>query len=83
MELTLPVSKTDPSRHGIQLLIASRDNARCPVAAMRPLPKIDGHKPPFAPLFRVVRENQHPFTQEHVVQKLQFLAIRNGLGLGA
>ena len=82
MELTLPASKTDPFRHGIQLLIAASNDAGCPVAAMKRLAEIDGHRPRFAPLFCVGRENQHPFTREHEVQKLQFLAIRNGLGLG-
>ena len=45
MELTLPASKTDPFRHGIQLLIAGSNDAGCPVAAMRPLAEIDRHRP--------------------------------------
>ena len=64
MELTLPASKTDPFRQGIQLIIAgSHDNA-CPVRAMKQLMAKDTHRPPQAPLFCVGRIAQQPFTRE-------------------
>ena len=83
MELTLPASKTDPFRHGIQLVISSTEHAGCPVAAMLQLIRIDSHRSPFAPLFCVGQLEQQPFTREYVVQTLRELAIQNGLGQGA
>jgi len=37
IELTLPASKTDPFRHGIQRTIAASNHAGCPVCAMKHL----------------------------------------------
>ena len=65
MELTLPASKTDPFRHGIQVLIAASKEPGCTVAAIRRLAEIDGHRARFVPL-SVGRESQHPFTREYV-----------------
>ena len=83
LELTLPASKTDPFRHGIQLVIAGSNDAGCPVTAMKQLIRIDTHRPPSAPLFCVGAPEQRPFTCEYVVQKLQELVIRGALGRGA
>ena len=83
MELTLPASKTDPFRQGIELIIAgSHDNA-CPVRAMKQLIVRDTHRPPQAPLFCVGRIAQQPFTREYVVQKLQTIGTSSGLGVGS
>ena len=82
LELTLPASKTDPFRHGIQLVIACSNDAGCPVTAMKQLIRIDTHRPPSAPLFCVGALEQSPFTREYVPQKLLELAIRGGLGRG-
>jgi len=35
MEVTLPISKTDPFRKGIQLTIAASQDPACPVHAMK------------------------------------------------
>jgi len=51
MELTLPVSKTDPFRKGIKLTIASTEDAGCPFRAMERLKTTDTHRPQHAPLF--------------------------------
>jgi len=83
IELTLPASKTDPFRHGIQLTIAASNDAGCPVRAMKHLGSIDTHRPQFAALFCVGLDEQQPFTREYVVQTLQGLAIASGLGRGA
>jgi len=82
IELSLPASKTDPFRHCIQLIIAACDDQGCPVAAMRRLMHMDTHRPPGAFLFCIGRRGQYTFTREYVVQKLQELAIRGGLGGG-
>lgn len=83
MELNLPASKTHPFRHGIRLIIASSNDAGYPVRAMKQLIQTDTHRPPHAPLFYIRRNEQHPFTREHVVRRLQELAIVGGLGSGA
>ena len=83
MELTLPASKTDPFRHGIQITVAASNDAGCPVTAMRNLFAVDTHRPPSAPLFCIGRLEQQPFTREYVVQNLRELAIRSGLGQAA
>ena len=83
IELTLPASKTDPFRHGIQLIIATSDDAGCPVQAMKALISMDGHRPQLAPLFCVGQHQQRPFTREYVVHSLRNLAIQAGLGQGA
>jgi len=83
MELTLPASKTDPFRYGIQLTIAATNDVKCPVKAMQDLMRIDTHQPPFAPPFCIGAVEQCPFTREHVVKTLQDLAISAGLGCGA
>ena len=83
MELTLPASKTDPFRQGIQLIIAgSYDNA-CPVRAINQLIATDTHHLPQAPLFWVGRIAQQRFTREYVVQKLQTIGISSGLGVAS
>jgi len=83
IELTLPASKMDPFRHGIQPTIAASNDAGSPVRAMKPLRSVDTHSPQFAPLFCVGLHEQRPFTREYVVQTLQGLAIVSGLGRGA
>ena len=83
LELTLPASKTDPFRHGIQLTIAATKDTACPVKAMRHLISIDTHRPPHAPLFCIGQQAQRPFTREHVVRTLRQLAIITGIGHGA
>jgi len=83
MEHTLPASKTDPFRHGIWLLIPASNNEGCPVDVMKRLALIDTHRPPSAPLFCRGKHEQLAFTSEHVVQQLQGLAIKSGLGQGA
>ena len=71
---------TDPFRHGIELTIAASNDLGCPVSAMKRFARIDTHRPQLAPLFCVGRDEQRPLTREYVVQKLQDLAIRSGLG---
>jgi len=83
LELNLPASKTDPFRHGIQLTIAASHAAGCPVMAMKSLIQIDSHRPADAPLFCIESHQQLQFTREYVVQMLQELVIRGGLGPGA
>jgi len=83
MDLTLPASKTDPFRQGITLTIAASQDEGCPVHAMRQLIRTDTHRPPSALLFCIGRHEQQPFTREHVVRKLQGLAIQVGMGHGA
>ena len=80
IELTLPASKTDPFRQGIQLIIAGSNDEACPVRAMKRLLAVDTHRQPRSPLFCVGRREQLPFTRQHVVQKLQELGISSGLG---
>ena len=83
IELTLPASKTDPFRKGIQLIIAgSHDNA-CSLRAIKQLIVKDTHRPPQAPLFCVGRIAQQPFTREYVVQNLQTIEISSGLGVAS
>ena len=83
LELTLPASKTDPFRHGIQLTIAASYDAGCPVSAMKRFLEIDRHRPAVAPLFCIGIYEQRPFTREYVVQRLREIAIQGGLGRGA
>ena len=83
MELTLPASKTDPFRHGIQLTISATNDIGCPVSAMRKLIQIDTHRHSHAPLFCIGLLEQQPCTREYVVQKLQQIAITCGLGRAA
>ena len=83
LELTLPASKTDPFRHGVQLTIAASKDAGCPVNAMKQLLRMDTHRPPHSPLFCIGTHEQLPFTREYVVRRLQELAIEAGLGYGA
>ena len=82
MELTLPASKTDPFRKGITLAIASTQDPRCPVEAMRQLLHTDSHRPHSAPLFCIGEHDQRAFTREYVVTQLQHLAQMAGLGQG-
>ena len=82
MELTIPASKRDPFRKGITLTIAASGDAACPVHGMRRLQAIDHHLPPSAPLFCIRRHQQLAFTREHVVRRLQQIAITTGLGQG-
>ena len=83
IKLTLPASKTDPFRHGIELTIAASNDLDCPVHAMKRFARIDTHRPQLAPLFCVGSDEQRPLTREYVVLKLPDLAIRSGLGRGA
>ena len=83
MELTLPASKTDPFRHGIQLTISATNDIGCPVSAMRKLIQIDTHRHSHAPPFCIGLLEQQPFTREYVVQKLQQIAITSGIGRAA
>ena len=55
MELTLPASKTDPFRQGIQVIIAGSHNNACSGRAMKQLIARDTQRPPQAPLFCVGR----------------------------
>jgi len=80
LELTLPASKTDPFRHGVELTIAASNDPGCPVYAMKQFLRMDTHRPLTAPLFCVGILQQLPFTREYVVQKLQRLAMGAGLG---
>ena len=80
IELTLPASKTDPFRQGIQLIIAGSHDEACPVRAMKQLLAMDTHCQETAPLFCVGRREQLPFTRQHVVEKLQELGTTAGLG---
>jgi len=83
LELNLPASKKDPFRHGIRLLIAATNDEACPVAAITRLTLIDTHRPPSASLLCIGRGEQLAFSREYVLQQLQGLAIRSGLGQGA
>ena len=82
MELNLPSSKTDPFRKGIKLTIAATYDRGCPVLAMQRLRAIDTHRPEHAPLFCIGKLEQHAFTREYVVRRLQELATAVGLGQG-
>jgi len=70
LELTLPASKTDPFRHGIQLPIAASNDYACLVNAWKVLAQIDGNCPQSAPLVCIGQLEKRPFTRECVVQKL-------------
>ena len=83
MELTLPASKTDPFRKGMTLTIAASSDIGCPVQAMKRLQTTDHHRSPASPLFCIGRYQQQAFTCEHVVKRLQDLAITAGLEQGA
>jgi len=82
MELTIPVSKTDPFRKGVTVTIAATQDEGCPVRAIRQLWASDTHRPPEAPLFCIGKYKQQAFTREHVVQRLQHLASLTGLSKG-
>jgi len=82
MELNLPSSKTDPFRKGIKLTIAATYDKGCPVLAMQRLRAIDTHRPEHAQLFCIGKLEQHAFTREYVVRRLQELATGVGLGHG-
>ena len=62
MEQTLPASKTDPFRHGIQLTISATYDIECPVSAMRKLIQIDTHRHSHAQLFCIGLLEQQPFS---------------------
>jgi len=64
MEINLPAPKIDPFRHGIQLIIASSNDASCHVTAMKQLIRIDTHRPPHAPLFCIGKRKEQPFTRD-------------------
>lgn len=82
MAVSLPASKTDPFRHGVEIIIAASNDEACPVRAMRNLLIHDRHRPPFAPLFTADKFRKTPFTREYVVQHLRSLATAAGLGTG-
>src|SRR5207302_9569723 len=54
-----------------------------PVRAMEQFLAQDTHRTQQAPLFCLGRQEQHAFTREHVVQRLQGLALRAGQGNGS
>lgn len=82
-ELTIPSSKTDPSRNGVHLTIAACNDGARPVTPMKNLTRIDSHRPIDAPLFCIGPCDQCQFTREYVVQWLRELPIGVGLGYGA
>ena len=82
MDLTLPASKTDPFREGIRLTITASGDEACAVKAMRRLRQADSHRANSAPLFCIGEYRQDSFTREHVVARLQQLALLAGLGQG-
>ena len=83
MELTIPLSKTDPFRRGIKLTIAASKNRACPVHAMQQFLDLDIHRGQHSPLFRIGQSSQQTFTHEYVVQRFQNLALIAGLGYSA
>ena len=82
LELHLPSSKTDPFRKGIKLTIATTYNRGCPVLSMQKVRAIHTHRLKHAPLFRIGKFEQHAFTWEYVVRRLQELATVVGLSKG-
>jgi len=82
MEVTLPASKTDPFRKGINLTIATSYDNACPVSAMKQSLARDTHRAPHEPIFCIGRYEQRALTREYIVLKLQQLAITAGLGEG-
>ena len=82
MAVNLPASKTDPFRHGVEIIIAASRDEACPVRAMRNFLRQDRHHPPFDPLFTVDQFRRAPFTREYVVHQLRMLATTAGLGTG-
>jgi len=82
MEVTLLASKTDPFRKGITLtILASEDNAS-PVEVIRQFIAVVTHRPAHSPLFCIGQLEQHAFTREYVVQRLEQMACTAGLGHG-
>ena len=75
IDLSIPAFKTDPFRKGITLTIAASGDAACPVDRLRRLQAIDFHLPLSAPRFCVRTQQQLAFTREHVVRRLQQIAI--------
>ena len=82
MEVTLPASKTDPFRKGIERTIAASRDPACPVQAMKRFRTWDTHRSSQQPLFCLGRDTQLAFTRDHVVLKLEQLALQAGLGHG-
>ena len=82
MEVTLPASKTDPFRKGIELTIAASRDPACPVQLMKQFLTSDTHRSSEQPLFCIGRDIQQAFTRDHVVLKFQQLALQAGLGHG-
>lgn len=58
MEVTLPASKTDPFRKGINLTIAATYDNACPVSAMKQYLARDTHRALHEPLFCIGRYEQ-------------------------
>ena len=83
MSVYLPASKTDPFRHGVEIIIAATGDEACPVSAMHHFLRVDTSRQPLAPLFVADPTRSTPFTREYVVNKLRALAIAAGLGAGA
>ena len=83
MELTLPSSKTDSFRKGINLTIAASNDQGCPVASMKNLLALDTHWHHLSPLFCIGHQEHLPFTREYVVDRLQALAVQCGLEQGS
>ena len=83
MELTIPSSKIAPFRRGIKLIIATRNDSACPVHARQQFLDLDTHRGQHSPLFCIGQSSQQAFTREHVVQRLQNLALIAVLGHSA
>lgn len=68
IEHTLPVSKSNLLRPGIQLLIVEGKDKACPVRAMMLPLEIDTNLPPQAPLFFVGSTEQPTVIQEYIIR---------------
>ena len=83
MELTIPSSKTDPFRRGIELTIAAYSDSTCLVYAMQDFLNRDTHRAQHSPLFSIGQSSQEAFTLQYVILTLQNLALIAGLGHSA
>ena len=80
MSVYLPASKTDPFRHGVEIIVAATGDEAGAVRAMDEFLRADPHRSPLAPLFVADRARSTAFTREYVVNKLRALAMAAGLG---
>ena len=83
MSVNLPSSKTDPFRHGVEIIIAASRDEACPVRAMQEFFRADRHRQSLDPLFTADHSHRLPFSWEYVVNQLRRLATKAGLGAGA